>query len=190
MPTATSCSSLLTRYRHGHVLRRDRPVQRVPRDRRRHLQPAGSLVLGRTVQLHPTRPRQISRCATRSQPPQPARDGSARPEPRGSASARCPRSDRQQAEGSGQMNGVAVCRKLVAIVVVALSGSGILVATSATPGAAAAGGCAGTAYVTNSVGRHGVGDHHGDGCGVGPHHRRQASGAGWWRSPLTASTPT
>ena len=47
------------------------------------------------------------------------------------------------------MNGVAVCRKLVAMVVVALSGSGILVATSATPGAAAAGGCAGTAYVTN-----------------------------------------
>ena len=48
-----------------------------------------------------------------------------------------------------QMNGVAVCRKLVAMVVVALSGSGILVATSATPGAAAAGGCAGTAYVPN-----------------------------------------
>ena len=47
------------------------------------------------------------------------------------------------------MNGVAVCRKLVAMVVVALSGSGILVATSAAPGAAAAGGCAGTAYVTN-----------------------------------------
>ena len=47
------------------------------------------------------------------------------------------------------MNGVAVCRKLVAMVVVALSGSGILVATSATSGAAAAGGCAGTAYVPN-----------------------------------------
>jgi YVTN family beta-propeller protein len=47
------------------------------------------------------------------------------------------------------MNGVAVRRKLVAMVVVALAGSGILVATSATPGAAAAGGCAGTAYVTN-----------------------------------------
>ncbi len=76
------------------------------------------------------------------------------------------------------MNGVAVCRKLVAIVVVALSGSGILVATSATPGAAAAGGCAGTAYVTNYAGRHGVGDHHGDGCGVGPHHRQQGSGCG------------
>ena len=51
--------------------------------------------------------------------------------------------------GVGHMNGVAVCRKLVAMVVVALSGSGILVATSATSGAAAAGGCAGTAYVTN-----------------------------------------
>ena len=37
------------------------------------------------------------------------------------------------------------------MVVVALSGSGILVATSATSGAAAAGGCAGTAYVTNYV---------------------------------------
>ena len=49
------------------------------------------------------------------------------------------------------MNGVAVCRKLVAMVVVALSGSGILVATSATPGAAATGGCAGTAYVLNQV---------------------------------------
>ena len=47
------------------------------------------------------------------------------------------------------MNGVAVCRKLVAMVVVALSGSGILVATSATSGAAAAGGCPGTAYVPN-----------------------------------------
>src|SRR5437764_1375031 len=44
---------------------------------------------------------------------------------------------------------VAVRRKLVAMVVVALSGSGILVATSATPGAAASGGCAGTAYVLN-----------------------------------------
>ena len=50
------------------------------------------------------------------------------------------------------MNGVAVCRKLGAMVVVALSGSAILVATSATPGAAAAGGCAGTAYVTNDDG--------------------------------------
>ena len=117
---------------------------------------------------------------------------------------------------------VATCRKLVAMVVVALSGSGILVATSATPGAAAAGGCAGTAYVTNeqggtvsvittatgavsapiTVGKgpagvaitpdgkhayvtdtstarvHGVGDHDRDGCGVGPHHRRQGSGRG------------
>ena len=35
------------------------------------------------------------------------------------------------------------------MVVVALSGSGILVATSATSGAAAAGGCPGTAYVPN-----------------------------------------
>src|SRR5437763_455767 len=59
-------------------------------------------------------------------------------------------SDRRQAEGS-PMNGVAVCRKLVAMVVVALSGSGILVATSAPSGAAAAGGCPGTAYVTNYV---------------------------------------
>ena len=47
------------------------------------------------------------------------------------------------------MNGVAVCRKLVAMVVVALAGSGILVAISATPGAAAARGCAGKAYVVN-----------------------------------------
>ena len=49
------------------------------------------------------------------------------------------------------MSGVAVCRKLVAIVVVALSGSGILFAISAAPGAAAAGGCTGTAYVLNQV---------------------------------------
>ena len=49
------------------------------------------------------------------------------------------------------MNGVAGCRKLVAMMVVALSGSGILVATSATSGAAAAGGCPGTAYVPNLV---------------------------------------
>jgi YVTN family beta-propeller protein len=49
------------------------------------------------------------------------------------------------------MNGVAGCRKLAAMMVVALSGSGILVATSATPGAAAAGGCAGTAYVNNAL---------------------------------------
>jgi YVTN family beta-propeller protein len=49
------------------------------------------------------------------------------------------------------MTGFAVSRKFVAVVVVALSGSGILVATSATPGAAAAGGCAGTAYVTNAL---------------------------------------
>jgi YVTN family beta-propeller protein len=48
-----------------------------------------------------------------------------------------------------QMNSVAVCRKLVAMVVVALSGLGVLVATSATTGAAAAGGCAGKAYVAN-----------------------------------------
>src|SRR5438046_3093934 len=47
------------------------------------------------------------------------------------------------------MNGVAVCRKLVAVVVVALSGSGVLVAKSAAPGAAAAVGCAGKAYVAN-----------------------------------------
>ena len=46
---------------------------------------------------------------------------------------------------------VAVCWKLVAMVVVALSASGILIATSATLGAAAAGGCAGTAYVLNQV---------------------------------------
>jgi len=46
------------------------------------------------------------------------------------------------------MNGVAVCRKVVATMVVALSGFVVLAATSA-PGAAAAGGCAGTAYVTN-----------------------------------------
>ena len=34
------------------------------------------------------------------------------------------------------------------------------------------------AYVTNIARRHGVGDHDGDGCGVGPHHRRQRSGRG------------
>ena len=34
------------------------------------------------------------------------------------------------------------------------------------------------AYVTNHVRRHGVGDHDRDGCGVGPHHRRQGSGRG------------
>ena len=34
-------------------------------------------------------------------------------------------------------------------IVVALSGLGVLFATSAAPGAAAAGGCAGKAYVTN-----------------------------------------
>ena len=34
------------------------------------------------------------------------------------------------------------------------------------------------AYVTNARGRHGVGDHDGDGCGVGPHHRRRDSGRG------------
>ena len=50
-----------------------------------------------------------------------------------------------------QVNGVALCRKVVAMDVVALSGSGILVATSAAPGAAATGGCAGTAYVLNQV---------------------------------------
>ena len=103
------------------------------------------------------------------------------------------------------------------MVAVALSWSGILVATSVARGAAAASGCAGTAYVTNIVGgtvsvintatgavsapitvgllpywvaitpdgkrayvtnngrRHGVGDHDGDGCGVGAHHRRQGS---------------
>ena len=75
------------------------------------------------------------------------------------------------------MNGVAVCRKLVAMVVVALSGSGILVATSATSGAAAAGGCPGTAYVPNLV----------DGTVsvittetviFGPHHLQQGSGCG------------
>ena len=58
-------------------------------------------------------------------------------------------SDLQHAEGSGAMNGVAWCRKLHAIVVVALSGSAILIVPSAAPGAAAAAGCPGTAYVTN-----------------------------------------
>ena len=49
------------------------------------------------------------------------------------------------------MNGVAVCRKLGAMVVVVLLGSAILVANIgyALFGLAAAGGCAGTAYVTN-----------------------------------------
>ena len=47
-------------YRPAHVLRRDRPVQRVPRERRRHLRHARRqpLCVGRNVQLHPTRPRQ------------------------------------------------------------------------------------------------------------------------------------
>ena len=74
------------------------------------------------------------------------------------------------------MHGAALCRKLVAMAVVALWGSGILVATSATPGAAAVGGCPGDRLRDQRPGRHGVGDHDGDGCGVGPHHRRQDSG--------------
>ena len=50
------------------------------------------------------------------------------------------------------MNIVAVSRKFVALLVVAVSGFGVLVATSAGPAAAAAatGGCAGKAFVTNS----------------------------------------
>ena len=60
MPTATSSStsSRPTVYRAAHVLRRDRLVQRVPRDRLRHLHARRQpLCVGRNVQLHPTRPR-------------------------------------------------------------------------------------------------------------------------------------
>ena len=77
---------------------RDRPVPRVPRQRRRHLQ--RHVALGRNVQLHPARPRQLSGCATRSDPP-PAWEGSARPKPRGSASARM----------SAAIEPVALCRR-------------------------------------------------------------------------------
>ena len=87
------------------------------------------------------------------------------------------------------MNGVAVCRKLVAIVVVALSGSGILVATSATPGAAAAGGCAGTAYVTNELDGTVSVITTATGAVSAPITVGNRSRSGW-RSPLTASTPT
>ena len=75
------------------------------------------------------------------------------------------------------MNGVAGCRKLVAVVVVALSGSGVLFATSAAPGAAAAAGCAGTAYVTNEQGGTVSVINDRDRCGVGHAHRR-GSGQG------------
>ena len=54
------------------------------------------------------------------------------------------------------MKSAGVVRKLVAMVVIALSGSGVLAATSASAGAAAAGstpagGCAGKAYVPNNI---------------------------------------
>ena len=41
----------------GQLLRRNRPVQRIPRQRRRHLQPnRRPLALGRHLRLHPARP--------------------------------------------------------------------------------------------------------------------------------------
>ena len=86
------------------------------------------------------------------------------------------------------MNGVAVCRKLVAMVVVALSGSGILVATSATPGAAVAGGCAGTAYVLNQV--DGTVSVINTATGAVSPPSPSAFFRARWRSPLTASAPT
>ena len=43
------------------------------------------------------------------------------------------------------------------------------------PAAAADSGCAGKAYVDEQRGRHGVGVHHRDGCGVCHHHRWQPS---------------
>ena len=88
------------------------------------------------------------------------------------------------------MNGVAVCRKLVAMVVVALSGSGILVATSATSGAAAAGGCAGTAYVTNYVDGTVSVINTATGAVSAPITVGRVRVRAGWRSPLTASTPT
>ena len=88
------------------------------------------------------------------------------------------------------MNGVAGCRKLVAMVVVALSGSGILVATSATSGAAAAGGCPGTAYVPNLVDGTVSVITTATGAVSAPITVGKGPGAGGWRSPLTASTPT
>ena len=90
--------------------------------------------------------------------------------------------------GVGHMNGVAVCRKLVAVVVVALSGSGVLSATSTAPGAAARRGVCGHGLRDQRASGHGVGDHDRDGCGVGHAHRRRVRPG--WRSPLTASTPT
>ena len=48
------------------------------------------------------------------------------------------------------MNAVRLRRKVVAVIVIALSGSGVLVATSAAP-AAAVEGCAGKAYVNNNA---------------------------------------
>ena len=86
------------------------------------------------------------------------------------------------------MNSVAVCRKLVVMVVVALSGLGILVATSAKPGAAAAAGCAGTAYVTNEEG--GTVSVITTATGVVSPPVPSAMVRPEWRSPLTASTPT
>ena len=49
------------------------------------------------------------------------------------------------------MNVVGVRRKLVAVVVLALSGSGVLAATPSAAGAAVAAGCAGKAYVPNNI---------------------------------------
>ena len=90
------------------------------------------------------------------------------------------------------MNGVAVCRKLVPIVVVALSGSGILVATSAMPAAAAASGCAGSAYVTNILGGTVSVINTATGAVSAPItvSKNPAPAPPGWRSPLTASAST
>ena len=86
-------SSRVTVYRPAHVLRRDRPVQRVPRGPRRHLRAARRhpVCVGRNVQLHPARPRQISRSATRSHRHNRLGTGPPVPSHVGPASARCPR---------------------------------------------------------------------------------------------------
>ena len=74
------------------------------------------------------------------------------------------------------------------MVVVALSGSGVLVATSAAPGAAAAAGCAGTAYVTNE--QDGTVSVITTATGAVSATITVGTVRPGWRSPLTASTPT
>ena len=87
-------------------------------------------------------------------------------------------SDREQGEGSGPMNGVAVYRKLVAMALIALSGLGALIATSARSGCSCGRGVCGQSLRGQQREQHGLGDHDGDGFGVGPDHRRQCSGRG------------